>query len=145
MIIRDAAASDEMPWRQLWAGYTDFYNVKIADAVTNQTWRRILDPSSAMFARLAEDNGAVIGFSISVLHAGTWSIDPICYLEDLFVAPGHRRRGTGRRLIQDLIDTAHTKGWSRLYWHTHGENPARHLYEQFAGADGFVRYRLIFT
>ena len=27
------------------------------------------------------------GFTLSVLHAGTWTTQPICYLEDLFVDP----------------------------------------------------------
>jgi hypothetical protein len=33
------------------------------------------------------------------------------------------------------------EGWARLYWVTRQDNePARKLYDQFAQADGFVRY-----
>jgi GNAT superfamily N-acetyltransferase len=144
MIIRDPSAQDEAAWRRLWSAYNAFYNMTLPDIVTQQTWQRILDPHSAIFARLAEDHGEVIGFSVSVLHEGTWTAEPICYLEDLFVEPGSRRQGAGRLLIQDLVDRAQTRRWSRLYWHTRADNPARALYDQFATADDFVRYRLLF-
>jgi GNAT superfamily N-acetyltransferase len=144
MIIRDASLQDEASWKRLWAGYNAFYETSVPDEVTNQTWRRIFDPASGIFARLAEQNGDVIGFSVSVLHGGTWTIGPICYLEDLFVDPNRRGQGAGRLLIQDLVDRARSRRWSRLYWHTRADNPARNLYDQFAKADDFVRYRLLF-
>jgi len=142
MIIRDPLPQDEAAWTRLWSAYNGFYEVTLPETVTQHTWRRILDPHSAIFARLAEDQGNVIGFSISVLHEGTWTTKPICYLEDLFVDPGSRRQGVGRRLIQDLIDRSRVRRWSRLYWHTRADNPARMLYDQFVTADDFVRYRL---
>jgi GNAT superfamily N-acetyltransferase len=142
--IRDPAAADQTAWRELWSAYNEFYQTSIAEAVTARTWQRILDPASAIFGRLAVIDEQVIGFSVSVLHDGTWTIAPVCYLEDLFVAPAIRRRGIGRLLIQDLVDRAKAEGWSRLYWHTRADNPARRLYDQFAKADDFVRYRRLF-
>jgi GNAT superfamily N-acetyltransferase len=79
------------------------------------------------------------------VHDSTWTAAPVCYLEDLFVDPNYRNRGLGRLLIQDLVDLAEMRGWARLYWHTQATNPARRLYDEFAGADDFVRYRLIFS
>jgi GNAT superfamily N-acetyltransferase len=143
MIIRDPSLSDEATWKRLWAGYVAFYQASIPDAVTERTWHRILDPTSTIFARLAEDDGKVIGFAVSVLHEGTWTANPVCYLEDLFVDPGHRRLGAGRLLIADLIGLARNQRWSRLYWHTRADNPARRLYDEFTRADDFVRYRLM--
>jgi GNAT superfamily N-acetyltransferase len=142
-IIRDPAAVDEDEWRQLWSDYNAFYEIGIPETVTMQTWQRILDPASAIFGRLAVTNGAIVGFSVSVLHEGTWTVAPICYLEDLFVEPNSRGRGFGRLLIQDLVDRARSMGWSRLYWHTRANNPARRLYDEFVMADDFVRYRMI--
>ena len=145
MIIRDPAAADEAAWRQLWAGYLAFYETVLPPAVTDRTWQRILDPTSTLFARLAEDKGEVIGFSVNVLHEGTWTPDPICYLEDLFVAENRRGSGVGRLLIEDLVALAGKRGWSRLYWHTQTGNPARRLYDRFVAADDFVRYRLVLS
>ena len=143
MIIRDPSQKDEAAWRRLWSGYNAFYEASVPEQVTDRTWQRILDPVSPIFARLAED-GDVIGFSICVLHEGTWATRPVCYLEDLFVDPKHRGRGAGRLLIKDVVDRAHARHWSRLYWHTRADNPARRLYDEFAKADDFVRYRLLF-
>lgn len=140
--IRDATPADEAAWRELWAGYLDFYAETLDEEITAATWARILDPGSFVFARVAEQSGMLIGFSISVLHEGTWSAAPTCYLEDLFVAPGARGRGVGRALIQDLVDMGRQAGWARLYWMTRQDNPARKLYDSFGPADDFVRYRL---
>ncbi len=141
-IVRVPTAADETAWRQLWSQYNAFYDTTIAEAVTAQTWRRVLDQASPLFGHLAVIDREVFGFSLTVPHDSTWTIAPVCYLEDLFVAPAARGRGIGRLLIQDVIDRAKANGWSRLYWHTRASNPARRLYDEFAAADDFVRYRL---
>ena len=144
IIVRDAAPADEAEWRRLWAGYNAFYEANVPADVTSRTWQRILDPGSSMFSRIAEHDGKVAGFTNNVLHDGTWVAAPACYLEDLFVDPAGRRHGIGRRLIDDLIHLARERGWSRLYWHTRQNNPARRLYDEFVEADDFVRYQLQF-
>lgn len=143
-LVRYPSAEDEAAWRQLWALYNAFYEASVAEEVTARTWRRILDPAVPMFGRLAVVGRDVVGFSVNVIHEGTWTVAPICYLEDLFVDTAFRRQGIGRLLIQDLVDLATARGWSRLYWHTRKDNPGRGLYDEFVGADDFVRYRLIF-
>ena len=144
LLIRDPSAEDEAAWRRLWAGYVFFYEAEVSEAVTAATWRRLLAPDSGMFGRIAEWDGAVAGFTVSVLHPASWTLTPACYLEDLFVDPGMRSHGIGRALIEDLIEIARARGWSRVYWHTRQSNEtARRLYDRFAKADDFVRYRLI--
>jgi GNAT superfamily N-acetyltransferase len=144
IIIRDARAADEAAWRELWAGYLTFYEADVPPETTAHTWARILDPAAPVFCRLAERAGAVVGFSVCILHEGTWVTAPICYLEDLFVTEAARGVGLGRMLIEDVIAQGRAKGWSRLYWHTDANNTAaRRLYDQFTVADDFVRYRLV--
>jgi GNAT superfamily N-acetyltransferase len=142
--IRDPLPSDEAAWRDLWAGYNAFYETSVPGSVTLRTWQRILDPASPIFARFAVADDDVAGFCICVLHEGTWVVAPVCYLEDLFVAPKFRGQGLGRLLIADLVQRAKANGWSRLYWHTRDSNPARQLYDEFTKADSFVRYKLAF-
>jgi len=120
-----------------------FYETQVAPEITAHTWQRILDSRSSIFCRVAEVGGEVGGFTVNNLHEGSWALTPICYLEDLFVAPSYRGYGVGRTLIQDLVDLGQSQGWSRLYWHTRRDNPARRLYDGFAKADDFVRYQLI--
>jgi GNAT superfamily N-acetyltransferase len=145
LLIREPAPEDEPDWRRLWAAYVAFYETVVSEEVTNSTWQRLLEPSGSMFGRVAEWHGKVAGFTVSVLHQGSWTLHPICYLEDLFVDPNARGIGIGRALIEDLVTRARERGWSRLYWHTRAGNAeARRLYDRFAAADDFVRYRLLF-
>lgn len=143
MSIRDPNPKDEAAWRRLWLAYVAFYESEVSEAVTTATWQRLLTPGSNMFGRIAEWQGAVAGFTVSVLHPGSWTLTPVCYLEDLFVDPAARGHGLGRALIDDLVALGRDHGWSRLYWHTRQSNEtARRLYDSYAEADDFVRYRL---
>ncbi|MEM5315430.1 GNAT family N-acetyltransferase [Paraburkholderia sp. JHI869] len=144
ILIRDVASADRDAWFPLWAGYNAFYETNVEPHISERTWQRMLDASAPVFGRVAEVEGQLAGFSLCVLHEGTWVDAPICYLEDLFVDPACRGQGIGRRLIEDLITLARSRAWSRLYWHTREDNPARKLYDEFAKADDFVRYRLQF-
>jgi GNAT superfamily N-acetyltransferase len=140
-LIRAALPSDEAAWRRLWRGYCEFYETTLPEDVSSRTWKRILDPDSAVMCVVAELEGQVCGFAHCVVHENTWETQPVCYLEDLFVAPAARERGIGRALLEWLRNAMRAEGWARLYWMTREDNvPARRLYDQFAQADGFVRY-----
>ena len=139
--IRPVVASDEAAWRRLWAGYIAFQQGTVAPGVTDHTWLRLLD--GRLIGRVAVRYGAVCGFTVSLLHEGTWAMTPYCYLEDLFVDGSVRGQGIGRALIQDLIGLGHDRSWSRVYWHTRsGNSTARALYDRFVSCDGDVRYRI---
>ena len=140
-LIRSAVPSDESAWRKLWRGYCDFYGASVSEEVTDRTWKRILDPDSAVMCIVSEFDGQVYGFANCVVHENTWETQPVCYLEDLFVAPSARGHGIGKALIEWLRNAMRAEGWARIYWMTQKDNAqARSLYDQFAQADGFVRY-----
>lgn len=144
--IRDLKAGDEKAWRTLWRGYCDFYKTKISRAVTDATWRRLIDGTSPLFGLVAcsgGDDGPVIGIANCVLHPVTWSDAPACYLEDLFVAPQARRRGAGGALIRTVVERSSAAGWYRVYWMTKRDNrTARTLYDAIAGKTDWVRYQV---
>lgn len=143
--IRDARPEDETRWRALWDGYLAFYGVTVTPDITDATWRRVFDPASAIFMRVAEVDGEVKGFSLSLTHEGTWVRAPDCYLEDLFVDESARGHGVGRALLDDLVALCKKNGWARLYWHTEeGNATARKLYDSYVKSDGHIRYRISF-
>jgi GNAT superfamily N-acetyltransferase len=142
--VREIAAGDEVIWRELWAGYLAFYEASLPGAITDATWARILDPDVPFLATVAERDGEIMGFANAVLHPFTWSEQPACLLHDLFVRPEVRGGGVGRALIQDLIERGKAAGWERIYWLTREDNAtARRLYDTFAPADGFIRYKVV--
>jgi len=141
--IRDIVTEDQTAWRRLWTGYCDFYRTALSPAVIESTWARIVDPQSAFVGRIAELDDEVAGFSLSVIHECSWTIAPVCYLEDLYVKPDARGRGVGLALLEDIIRLSRQNAWARVYWNTEADNAsARRLYDRFSQADGFVRYRL---
>ena len=142
-MIRDLAATDRPEFLRLWQDYLSFYKVMLKPEVTEATWTRLIDPASALTARVAVGAAGLLGFAVHLHHASTWVLGDDCYLEDLFVDAGARGQGLGRALIEDLMVLAKARGWHRLYWHTDAANlPARRLYDRFIASDGHIRYRL---
>ena len=143
--IRPATASDRAQWDPLWQDYLAFYESKLADEVTDLLWQRIMDPAHQIQCRVAATgDGNLFGLVHFFPHAHTWYENPVCYLNDLFVLPDIRGAGTGKLLIDAVIDEAKLQGWSEVYWHTHNHNSvARGLYDKITGGtDGFVNYSI---
>jgi GNAT superfamily N-acetyltransferase len=143
--IRSIELRDEARWRELWEGYCRFYERELSDAVTRQTWCRIVNPTSGVHAIVAEREGAgVIGIANYVIHESTSATTPVCYLQDLFVDPIHRGGSVGKQLIDWLRAEMVKRKWSRLYWHTKETNyGARALYDKYTPHSGFLRYVII--
>ncbi len=140
--IRAAVADDYERWRLLWRGYCEALGNPVLDTVTDGVWRRILDPEQPIFCLVASLPGSpVIGIANYVVHPHTWSLQNLCYLEDLFVASEARGSGAGRALIDGLVALGRTHNWRRVYWHTHDNNyRARTLYDQVVPRTDYVRY-----
>jgi GNAT superfamily N-acetyltransferase len=139
--IKALAFDDQPAWLPLWRGYQAFYKVDIADAVTQSTWSRMLDPSEPVHGVLAELDGKAVGLVHFLFHRSTWTVGDICYLQDLFVAPAIRGQGIGERLIGHVYEQARIAGCPEVYWLTHETNTtAMKLYDRVAKRDGFVQY-----
>ena len=145
--VRAAEPGDFNAWKPLWDGYNAFYGrqgpTALPDHVTQTTWRRFFDPAEPMQALVAESEGALLGLTHYLYHRSTTSIEPVCYLRDLFTAESARGRGIGRALIHGVYEQAGLQGVSRVYWQTHETNAAgRLLYDKVAKHMGFIVYEL---
>jgi GNAT superfamily N-acetyltransferase len=140
--IRELRDEDRVAWTQLWAGYLRFYRAELAPAVTEYTFARMTERRDGCFGLGAEaEDGALVGFAHCVVHPTTWSRGATCYLEDLYVDPGHRGTATARALIETAGDHARAAGAETLYWHTQAFNGrARSLYDTVAQLTSFVHY-----
>ena len=121
MKIRTLTPNDFPEWLALWnannMGYKD-------EAVTTQTWARLLDNSSTVNALVAEDTGALIGLLQYVIHPTTGSLTDICYMQDVFVAPEKRGKGIAKKMIKELERLGRQEKWSRIYWLAEADNEA---------------------
>lgn len=152
MLIRKIVARDEPRWRELFDGYTRFYEREPVESITRHTWALLMDASSPVHAIVAERSDSstagrdaprtgVIGIANYIIHETTSAPAPVCYLQDLFVDPAARAVGVGKQLIDWLVAEMAAQGWSRLYWHTRENNyRARGLYDKYTPHSGFVRY-----
>jgi GNAT superfamily N-acetyltransferase len=140
--VRKIESRDEARWRELWDGYCRFYEKEPSEAITRYTWSRIMDQTSPMHAIVAEHEGrGVVGIANYVIHENTSFLQPVCYLEDLFVDPSCRAQGVGKHLIDWLVAEMAAQKWARLYWHTKETNyRARGLYDKYTPHSGFLRY-----
>ena len=140
--IRPVTAADHAAWLPLWQAYLRFYNTELPEAVTQNTWQRLLDPSEATHAALAWADGKALGMVHFIYHRSNWSIENSCYLQDLLVTPQSRGTGVGRQLIEFVYARAKADGCAKVHWLTHETNAtAIQLYERIAERPGFIQFR----
>jgi GNAT superfamily N-acetyltransferase len=142
VIIRPALAADYDQWLPLWHGYLKFYRTRPNEAVTAETWHRILDPKRAMHALVAELDGALVGIAHYLFHDHFWMPEQACYLSDLYVSDTARGLSAGKKLIEAVYAAADAAGAGRTYWLTQEYNAeARSLYDTLAKRTSYIRYQ----
>lgn len=124
--------NDDFPaWLPLWNGNNQGHK---DDAVTTETWTRLIDPQAQVFGLVAQDqsSGALLGLVHYILHPTTGAIAPACYMQDVFVDTAARGRGIGRKLVGAVADIGRKEKWARLYWFAEQNNEAAQaLYKKF--------------
>ncbi len=132
--------ADRAAWTRLWTGYLEFYQTTLPAAQFDLTWQRLMGDEMLHGFGLRQD-GRLVGLVHYLFHASAWTPQPVCYLQDLYVEPGLRGTGGGRRLIEAVGDAARARDASRMYWLTQAHNDvARQLYDRLAVHSGFIRY-----
>ncbi len=141
--FRSVASTDFAQWQSLWQGYNLFYGRPALPAeITRMTWSRFFDAYEPVHALVAEKDGQLLGLSHYLFHRSTTSIEPVCYLQDLFTNEAVRGQGIGRALIEAVYERARIAGSTRVYWQTQeGNATARRLYDKVAELSGFIVYR----
>ncbi len=144
LTIRPVDFNDFPQWLPLWDGN----NLGQRDEeVTAQTWQRLCDPENKQVNGLcAEMGGQILGIVHYILHPTTGHVNQVCYMQDVYVAPAHRRKGIGRRLVDEVTKIGAREKWGRMYWLTQdGNKEARAMYENFGIKLDFTFYVLPIT
>jgi GNAT superfamily N-acetyltransferase len=144
IVVNPIIPADRDRWAELWRGYLDFYETRLAPEIYDHTWQRLIAPEGSirgLGARLGSASAPLAGIAHYLFHPHAWTPKEVCYLQDLFVDPTVRRGGVGRRLIEAVAAAARDRGCHRLYWTTKEDNAtARSLYDRIARFNGFIRY-----
>ena len=120
-MIRPLQNADYEIWLPLWDGN----NLGTRDeAVTAETWRRLMDAKSGVGGLAAFEGERMCGLVHYVLHPTTGAIAPVCYMQDLYVDPARRKKGIARALVQELVKIGNKEEWARLYWLAEADNKA---------------------
>jgi len=120
-VVGDIHEDDFKDWLRLWDGNNDGVH---NDAVTKETWSRLLTPVFPVHGFVARVDGKMAGLMHYILHPVTGHIDPVCYMQDLYVDPAFRKRGVGRALVVHLAAIGQREGWARMYWLAEANNAA---------------------
>ena len=131
---------DRPRWTELWRAYLDFYHTTLPDEIYEHSWARLLD-GRELHGLVARNEGRIVGLTHFLFHPSGWTLQPVCYLQDLFTDPAHRGGGVGRALIEAVGQRAREAGSTRMYWLTQDHNAtARALYDKIAKHSGYIRY-----
>jgi ribosomal protein S18 acetylase RimI-like enzyme len=142
--IRRAGPDDLDLVTPLFDAYRQFYdlpsNVAACRAYLGD---RLVAGDSVVF--VATDGRAALGFTQLYPTLDSLTLRPYAILSDLYVSPGARRRGTGRRLLGRAREYAEETGAVRLELQTASTNVAAQMLYASLGwcrDDQFVIYTL---
>ena len=140
--IRPLRAEDEPAWRVLWRGYLDFYETTLPDEMYDLAFERLLsDDPHEFHGLIAETEAAPVGLAHHLFHRHGWRREPVCYLQDLYVAPEARGIRAGRALIEGVYAAADAAGAPKVYWLTQEFNEVgRRLYDRVGTLSPFIKY-----
>jgi len=129
-------------WESLFDKYADFYNVTLPPNCKDQVWEWIFNTDEPFWCDLAiNEQNQAIGFVQYQLMHRSLSGSKVCYLSDLYVSPEKRGAGTGRALIDHVMDFAKRHGIENVRWLTQDSNAtAKSLYETYIAQSEFVLY-----
>jgi GNAT superfamily N-acetyltransferase len=149
-VVRPVQEADFVEWKVLWDGYNAFYGrsgvTALPDEITQRTWSRFFDGYEPVYALVAEQAGALVGLTHYLFHRSTTSIQPVCYLQDLFTSEAARGQGVGRALIEEVYCCARAARLREVYWLTHETNAtAMKLYDKVSQKSGFRVYETNLT
>lgn len=146
--IHQARPDDAPALAPLFDAYRQFYAMPSDPARAEVFLReRLTRAECVVFLARAAPKAGPAGFTLLYPHFTSVGTGRVWHLNDLFVAPPHRRAGLGRALMLHAIAFARQDGALRLTLETQANNTAaRALYERLGMTLGneFVKYALRF-
>jgi GNAT superfamily N-acetyltransferase len=142
--IRPLHPDDKDQWRGLWHDYLTFYGTTRPAEIFETHFARLIgdDPRDYKGLVAVDGEGRLVGLAHYLFHRHGWSVEDVCYLQDLYIAPEQRGQRLGRRLIEAVYAAADEAGAAQVYWLTQEDNAeARKLYDRIGMLTPFIKYQ----
>ncbi|TMF97211.1 MAG: GNAT family N-acetyltransferase [Chloroflexi bacterium] len=138
MVVRPAEAEDRPQLLELIRGYFAFYRVPFPAGSKVEAMVDLLQRDPTLGVQLvAEEAGRLHGFASLYACLDTLIANRILVMNDLFVDPSSRNRGTGAALFDASLAYASARGYARLDWVTAADNhDAQRFYDRHGGRRG---------
>lgn len=142
VVVRPLQRNDKAVWSELWTAYLAFYETSRTQEIYDIYFDRLLgDDPQDYHGLIAEVEGKTVGLTHYLFHRHGWSVENVCYLQDLYTVPEARGLGVGRALIEAVYDAADEAGSPSVYWLTQDFNTtARQLYDRIGVKTPFIKY-----
>lgn len=142
VVVRSLRPSDKAEWSQMWEAYLAFYETSRPQEIFDTYFDRLLgDDPQDYHCLIAELDGVPVGLTHFLFHRHGWSVENVCYLQDLYADPTVRGKGIGRALIEGVYAAADDAGAPSVYWLTQDFNTtARQLYDRIGVQTPFIKY-----
>jgi len=103
---------------------------KASEKVINSV-EQMIEDKDLFFTLVAEkEDGEIVGFALFYFAYYTW-VGKSLYLDDLYVKEKYRGRGTGTKLLNEVIGFARGNNCKRIRWQVLNWNtPAVELYKK---------------
>ena len=96
----------------------------------------------AFQSTVAVEADEIIGYTLWFTNYSTFRTKPGIYLEDLYVSPSHRGKGTGKALLHDLFQRAEQKNYGRVEWSVLDWNQSAIDFYRSQGAEVLEDWRI---
>ena len=142
VVVRSLRLSDKAEWSRMWEAYLAFYETSRPQEIFDTYFDRLLgDDPQDYHCLIAELDGVPVGLTHFLYHRHGWSVENVCYLQDLYADPTVRGKGIGRALIEGVYAAADEAGAPSVYWLTQDFNAtARQLYDRIGVQTPFIKY-----
>ena len=113
----------------------------VFDCPVDARWARAFFADGRHHLVVALDAGVIVGMASAVDYVHPDKA-PQLWINEVAVAPTHRRRGIGGRMLAELLTLGRALGCTEAWLGTEEDNvPARRLYESGGGApEPFILY-----
>lgn len=138
------AVGHRAEWEKLYAGYAAFYRVEQTPEMRATVWNWLQDPAHEVQGLVAlDDLGRPIGLAHFRSFARPLAAATGGFLDDLFVAPEARGGGAAQALIEAVVETGRSRGWTVVRWITADDNyRARSAYDRIANRTKWITYEI---